>query len=261
MRRHLSLLIGFAVLALAIVASLWLARAWANWQGGTPPPWLTAGVAGMLAMSMGWRILPSWWRGVLLLAPLVMWGGLRLHPGWFLAAAVMLLLIQFNALRHRVPLYRSGTAVIDALEREIRTHDIRHLADMGCGDGHLIAALARRLPGVRFTGYETAPLLFLVARWRCGRQPNCRVAFRDFWREDWRDFDAVFCFLSPEPMLRIWRKVQRDVPEGGALYSLAFEVPGVEAEALLGAGRFDLHRYPRLPRQPPIPDAPESETC
>ncbi|QGT78570.1 hypothetical protein GM160_06475 [Guyparkeria halophila] len=260
MRRHLSLLIGFAVLALAILASLLLARAWADWQGARPAPWLIAGVAGVLAMTMGWRLLPSWWRGVLLLAPLVMWGGLQIHPGWFLAAAVVLLLVQFNAIRHRVPLYRSGTAVIDALEREIRERDIHHLADMGCGDGHLIAALARRLPEVHFTGYETAPVLYLAARWRCRRQANCRVEFRDFWRDTWSDFDAVFTFLSPEPMLRIWRKCQREFAEGGALYSLAFEVPGIEAEALIGAGRFDLHRYPRLPRQAPVPASAESVT-
>ena len=99
-----------------------------------------------------------------------------------------------------------------------------------------------------FTGYETAPLLYLVARWRCRNLPNCRVAFRDFWRDSWSDYDAVFTFLSPEPMLRVWRKCQREQPTGGALYSLAFEVPRVEPQTLIGAGRFDLFHYPRLPR-------------
>lgn len=255
MRRHLTLLIGFAVLALAILASLLIARRWMQWQGEMPEAWLIALVAGVLAMLMGWRLLPSWWRGVLLVAPLIMWGGLQIHPGWFLAAAVILLLIQFNAIRHRVPLYRSGAAVIDALADEIRQRHIRQLADVGCGDGHVITALAKRFPETQFTGFETAPLLYAVAWWRCRHLPNCQVAFRDFWRVSWRDQDAVFTFLSPEPMLRIWRKCQRELPEGGALYSLAFEVPGIQAEALIGAGRFDLFRYPRLPRQSVVPDS------
>ncbi len=248
MRRHLALLIGFAVLALAILASLLIARAWMQWQGEMPDAWLIASLAGVLGMLMGWRLLPPWWRGVLLVAPLVMWGGLQIHPGWFLVAALILLLVQFNAIRHRVPLYRSGAAVIDALGEEIRQRHIRRLADVGCGDGHVITALARRFPERQFTGFETAPLLYLVARWRCRHLSNCQVIFRDFWQVSWRDQDAVFTFLSPEPMLRIWRKCQRELPEGGALYSLAFEVPGVEAESLIGAGRFDLYRYPRLPR-------------
>ncbi len=248
MRRHLNLLTGFAVLGLGIVASLLIARAWMGWQGSWPEAWLIAALAGVLAMGMGWRLLPAWWRGVLLLAPLVMWGGLQIHPGWFLAAAVVLLLVQFNAIRHRVPLYRSGRAVIDALDGEIRRHGGHQLADMGCGDAHVITALAKRFPDVRFVGYETAPLLYLVARWRCRRLANCRVVFRDFWRPSWSDHDMVFTFLSPEPMLRVWRKCQREQPEGGALYTLAFEVPRVEAESMISAGRFDMYRYPRLPR-------------
>ncbi|MFP4251318.1 MAG: class I SAM-dependent methyltransferase [Guyparkeria sp.] len=249
MRRHLALLTAFAVLALGIVASLLIARAWTQWQHQMPPAWLIAVLAGVLAMVMGWRLLPTWWRGVLLVAPLVMWGGLQIHPGWFLAAAVLLLLVQFNAIRHRVPLYRSGPAVIGVLDGEIRQRRIRHLADVGCGDGHVIAALARRFPEVQFTGFETAPLLFVIARWRCRDLPNCRVRFRDFWGESWNDKDAIFAFLSPEPMLRLWRKCQRELPSEGGLYSLAFEVPGVEFGAVIPAGRFDLYFYPRLPRQ------------
>lgn len=249
MRRHLTLLTGFAVLAIGIVGSLMLARVWMDWRGSWPAPWVIAALAGVLAMGLGWRFLPAWWRGVLLLAPLVMWGGLQIHAGWFLAAAVVLLLVQFNAIRHRVPLYRSGSAVINVLDGEIRGQGVRRLADMGCGDAHVIAALAKRFPDLGFVGFETAPLLYLMARWRCRRLPNCRVIFRDFWRESWADYDAVFTFLSPEPMLRVWRKCQREQPKEGSLYSLAFEVPQIDAEAMMSAGRFDLYRYPRLPRR------------
>ncbi|MFO7809606.1 hypothetical protein [Guyparkeria sp.] len=249
MRRHLTLLTGFAVLAIGIVGSLMLARVWLDWRGNWPAPWGIASLAGVLAMGLGWRFLPAWWRGVLLLGPLVMWGGLQIHPGWFLAAAVVLLLVQINAIRHRIPLYRSGSAVINVLDAEIRRQGVHRLADMGCGDAHVIAALAKRFPELGFVGFETAPLLYLVARWRCRRLPNCRVIFRDFWRQSWGQYDAVFTFLSPEPMLRVWRKCQREQPKGGVLYSLAFEVPRIEAEVRMSAGRFDLYRYPRLPRR------------
>jgi len=247
MRRYLSLFTGFAILAVAIVASLFIARAYAQWSGETLPPWLVAIVAGLLAMVTGWFVLPAWWRGVLLIAPLVIWGGLRIDPIWFLAAAATLLLLQFNALRHRVPLYRSGAPVIEALAEEIERRQSRSFVDLGCGDGHIIAALAARFPDRHFTGFETAPLLYLLARWRCRNRPNCLVRFSDFWKHSWRHHDMVFAFLSPQPMLRLWRKCQRELPATGALYSLAFEVPGVETSDLIEAGRFDLLRYPRLP--------------
>ncbi|MDG4867472.1 methyltransferase domain-containing protein [Guyparkeria sp. 1SP6A2] len=246
MRRYLSLFAGFLILAVAMVAALMLSGQWSRWSGYVIPGWVTAALAGVMGMLAGWAVLPAWWRGVLLAAPLVIWGGLQLHPGWFLAAAVVLILFQYNAIRHRVPLYRSGREVIDALARRLEEDGVTRLVDIGCGDGHVVAALARRFPDRRFTGFETAPLLYLVARWRCRHLENCGIHFRDFWNIPWRDFDAVYAFLSPEPMLRVWRKVQRELPEWGKLYSLSFEVPGIEPDALHGAGPFDLLCYRKL---------------
>ena len=260
MRRYLSLITGFAVLAAAIAAAIFLARVYVEWSGGSVSPWLVAVAAGVLGMLFGWALLPAWWRGVLLIAPVVIWGGLELHPGWFLAAAIVLFLVQFNAIRHQVPLYRSGRPVIEALAQEIDSRGSASFVDLGCGDAHILVALARRFPDTHFTGFETAPVLYLLARWRCRGLKNCSVRFADFWSVSWRTYDMVFAFLSPQPMLRLWRKCQRELPPEGALYSLAFEVPGVEATAVIEAGRFDLMRYGVLPRGArPNPSAEAAE--
>ena len=248
MRRYLSLISGFAILVLAIAVSVLLARAYIEWSGNSVPPWLIAMVAGVLGMLMGWALLPAWWRGVLLVAPLVVWGGFQIHPGWFLAAAVVLFLVQFNAIRHQVPLYRSGRPVIEALAGEIESRRVRSFVDLGCGDAHIIAALANRHPDCRFTGFETAPMLYLLARWRCRYLENCSIRFADFWSVSWKEYDMVFAFLSPQPMLRLWRKCQRELSPEASMYSLAFEVPGVDPSAVIEAGRFDLMRYAVLPK-------------
>ncbi|KTG17831.1 MULTISPECIES: class I SAM-dependent methyltransferase [unclassified Guyparkeria] len=248
MRRYLSLISGFAVLALAITVSVLLARAYIEWSGNSVPPWLIAMIAGALGMLMGWALLPTWWRGVLLIAPLVVWGGFQIHPGWFLAAAVLLFLVQFNAIRHQVPLYRSGRPVIEALADEIESRGASSFADLGCGDAHIIAALAARYPDCRFTGFETAPVLYLLARWRCRHLTNCAIRYTDFWSVSWSRYDMVFAFLSPQPMLRLWRKCQRELAPQASMYSLAFEVPGVDASEVIEAGRFDLLRYAVLPK-------------
>ena len=249
MRRYLSLISGFAVLALAIAISLFLARAYVQWSGESVPPWLIALGAGLLGVLIGWALLPAWWRGVLLIAPLVVWGGSQVHPAWFLAVAVALFLVQFNAIRHQVPLYRSGRPVIEALADEIASREARSFVDLGCGDAHILAALAQRYPDTRFTGFETAPVLYLWARWRCRNLGNCVIRYADFWSVSWGEHDMVFAFLSPQPMLRLWRKCQRELSSEGNMYSLAFEVPGVDSFEVIEAGRFDLLRYPVLHRK------------
>jgi SAM-dependent methyltransferase len=128
------------------------------------------------------------------------------------------------------------------------------LLDIGCGDGRLLMRLAQKHPNRHFVGIESAPVLFLIAYWRSRKQPNCQIKFGDFWKISWAPFDVVFAFLSPEPMLWVWRKAERDMRENSALLSLAFTVPGIEEDSILPAQQFDLflyqHRTRRLHHHP-----------
>ncbi len=200
-------------------------------------------VAGLVAMILGWRFLPRWWRPVLAIAPLGLVSLLYISPWWYLAAAVLLAAVQWNAIVTRIPLYRSDASVAALLVQYMQESGYQRFIDLGCGDGRLLLRMAKAMPEARFVGVESAPLLYAIARWRCRRQANCEIHFGDFWKMDWGAFDLLFCFLSPEPMLRVWRKARREMAESGCLMSLAFEVPGISASKMIGTPVFDLYEY------------------
>lgn len=248
-------LLGFAlaliVLSLGVAMTagmLYLLR-----DGGSShvPLWLAALVAGGLAMSFGWRLLPSWWRPVLLVMPLAALLSLTINPLWFLFAAVVLMALQWNAIFNRIPLYRSDAMVSRVLADFMAEEKHRSLLDIGCGDGRLLLRLSQLLPDAQFVGVESAPVLYLIARWRCRKQKNCTIHFGDFWNIDWSPYDVVFAFLSPEPMLRVWRKAGREMKSHAVLLSLAFSVPGIEESRLVPAQHFDMYLY----RPPVLPVA------
>ena len=98
--------------------------------------------------------------------------------------------------------------------------------DLGCGDGRLLRAAAKR--GLWATGYELNPFLVLVA-WLSTRRYGSLVSVRwaNFWRADISDADGVFAFLITPymPKLDSYMKVQKfDRPV--KLASYGFQIPG-----------------------------------
>lgn len=120
-------------------------------------------------------------------------------PGWYLLALLLTLALGRNALVERVPLYRSGRRVAD------------RLAGLLAADAALLEA-------------------------GCGRPARLAVGCRSFWKEDWGSYDAIYVFLSPEPMPKVWRKFLSEGRPGSLLISNTFEVPDIQPDERIPLG-------------------------
>lgn len=142
------------------------------------------------------------------------------------------------------------TAISGAPWVPVRAYDVEKLLDdagvtkgttyleLGCGDGRLVQAAARR--GARAVGYELNPLLWLIAKARCLRTPGATVRLGDFWRvnlgqlpaqrnaKDARTIDVVMAFLVPRTMPRLGLKAAQEMHSSARLVSYVFEIPGVK---------------------------------
>lgn len=195
--------------------------------------WLQSVLAAVLGQLLG---LSRWWLPINLgfVPGLVLLQDHSLPPWLLLAGFVVLLLLNWNALVERVPLYLTGSAAEQRLvQRLAQLPDGFRFVDLGSGLGGTLLRLARAYPTARFVGVETAPLTFALCWLRCLFQRNCQVRFRSFWREPLGEYDVVYCFLSPAPMLALWHKARDEMRPGALLISNSFEVPGVDAHELL----------------------------
>lgn len=105
----------------------------------------------------------------------------------------------------------------------------QHLLELGCGDGKLLLAAARR--GVRATGYELNPILVLVCLIRTWRYRSLvRVRFGNFWRVNWPPTDAIFSFIMPKFMAKLDHKIVSENRGPLKVVSFAFPVPGRAAQ-------------------------------
>ena len=198
---------------------------------GEAMPWretsLAIGGAALLFATLSRQ--PWWWRVIHAgFMPLVWFTqSLAIDPGWFLFAAILLLLVYRGALTGQVPLYLSNKQTVQALAELLAERGGSRFLDLGAGLGSTTVPLADALPDSHFTGYENAPLTWLVGLVLSVGRPNIRWRWDDLWQADLGDYDVVYAFLSPAPMPRLWDKVQAEMKPGSLFISNSFPVPGV----------------------------------
>jgi hypothetical protein len=158
---------------------------------------------------------------------------LNIDPAWFLAGFVFLLLVFRGALSGQVPLYLSNKETVAALAELLAARGDSRFLDLGAGLGSTTVPLADALPDSHFTGYENAPLTWLVGRFFSLGRPNIRWCWDDLWQAKLGDYDVVYAFLSPAPMAQLWAKVETEMPAGSLFISNSFPVPGVVPSSII----------------------------
>lgn len=230
-----ALLINIAALALAVLAAI-LLRDYAGWQ-------LTllqlAALQGMAAAAISYALkLPPWWLWIqlLFLPAAVLALSLNLPASGYFAAFAVLLLFYWSTFRTRVPLYLSGRRVWQSVIGQLPSAGPFRFIDLGSGLGGLPLYLASARPDGEYLGVEIAPAPWLISRLRAWWSGS-RVRFlrMDYARLDLADYDVVFIFLSPAAMPGIWQKARAEMQAGSLLLSLAFPVPGVKPDLIVGA--------------------------
>lgn len=98
------------------------------------------------------------------------------------------------------------------------------LLELGCGDGKVLVAAAKR--GWNVVGYEINPLLVLFCRirtWRYRRQ--VRVIWGNFWLGTWPSADGIFGFILPKYMTKLDKRIVQWHQKPLKLASFAFAIP------------------------------------
>lgn len=121
---------------------------------------------------------------------------------------------------------RSEAAEVVALLKEAGVSGKAVLYELGCGWGMLVSALARAFPEAQIHGIEISPFPYWVACLRTRHLSNVRLRRGNFFDCDLRDADAVACYLMIKPMPKLAAMLDRRLPPGTPVVSLAFGFRG-----------------------------------
>lgn len=185
-----------------------------------------ATLAAILSCRFG---LPCWWRGIQFLMPIGLYAALLIefNPLWALLIFIVLWLVFKNAVVERVPLYLTNSMTRQALRQMIKGQQAVRFMDLGCGLGTNVFFMQSQPNVARAVGVETAPLPYLIAAVTAWKKPGS-IRRQDMWTVDLSEYDLVYAFLSPEPMAKLWQKVQNEMLPGSRFVSNSFAIQGVE---------------------------------
>lgn len=115
------------------------------------------------------------------------------------------------------------------VEKMVELADIKpgeKAADLGAGDGRLVIALAKA--GAQAHGYEINPWLVRLARKNIHRERLEGKAFihwKNFWQEDFSNFDVVTIYGMRHLMRRLEKKLKKELKPKARVVSNSFQFP------------------------------------
>ena len=121
-----------------------------------------------------------------------------------------------------------------------------HLVDLGCGDGQVLVAAARR--GASVEGIDTEEELAALAIEALEANGLLGAVHVGDVFEHPLEADVLFTYLSPGTLQRLAPRLQACVRPGTRLVTVDYHVPGLEPEVV--DGRVRLYRLPAPPAAP-----------
>ncbi|PIQ77305.1 hypothetical protein COV82_05175 [Candidatus Peregrinibacteria bacterium CG11_big_fil_rev_8_21_14_0_20_46_8] len=98
--------------------------------------------------------------------------------------------------------------------------------DIGCGDGRMVQVAAKEF-GADATGVELSPLVWSWAKIRnFFLRSKAKIRYADCRSLDYRNANAIVCYLLPDFLKKVRTKLEREMPHGSRFVSYAFQVEG-----------------------------------
>ncbi len=117
--------------------------------------------------------------------------------------------------------------------------------DLGCGDGRMVFAAAKK--GAVVEGIEIALFPFFLAKIRRlfqKERENIKISYKNMWKVDLSDADVIYIFLLPESYERMRNKIEKEVKKGTRIIVSAWPMKKwIPIKEIKEKGRTSIYLY------------------
>lgn len=100
--------------------------------------------------------------------------------------------------------------------------------DLGCGDGRFLFK-AEKITKEKPIGYENAIIPYLLSQ--IGKKihkSSAIIKMENFLKSDLSKANVIFCYLGPEIMQTLYKKIKKECKKGTRIYSQTFKVQNIK---------------------------------
>ena len=119
---------------------------------------------------------------------------------------------------------KTKKAVVKEVSQFLTSSKTMKVADLGCGDGSLLAGLAPKFPKHSFYGYEWDPFPYQIAKRRLKKCKNTQIIRADLMKADLKHLDIALCYLAHIPGLG--NRLKKTLKPSAIVISEVFEIDG-----------------------------------
>lgn len=164
----------------------------------------------------------------------------------YLVLLVGLLTFVYGSLR-AAPWFPTRAFDVDRVLKLANVKKGEKMYDLGCGDGRLVCAFAKR--GVEAHGYEVSlfPLMLALFRRMFLNKDSkfAKFSYRDFWKMELKDADLVYFFLMPKVYPRLKSKFEKELKKGALVIAYVWPIEGwtpLKVDEMVGRSKLYLYK-------------------
>lgn len=142
-------------------------------------------------------------------------------------AIILTVGLLITALHHlflMTPYIRTSRSLARAMAEFAGLQPQDHVWDLGAGDGSILLEAKKLQPGIRATGVEIVPLVWLLG-WLRTRARGMKFLWKDARHVRLGDADVVFLYMTPHMIAQL-QHVLSGLKKGARVVSRAFHIPG-----------------------------------
>lgn len=150
----------------------------------------------------------------------------------FLLALYFFISPVYTSLTDRVPFVPSPRRGLGIISDFMEITDNSIVYDLGCGDGRILTALAKRNKKARYVGVENDWFPYVLAKIRSLPYKNVTIVWQDFFKTDVTEATHVFVYLYPRLMDELAPKFDSQLGPGSTVVSYMFKFKDREPSAV-----------------------------
>lgn len=153
----------------------------------------------------------------------------KVPPIWIFSGMLIFSLPGIYAMVTGAPFVPTPSKTLKKMIELAKVKKGENVFDLGCGDGRIVFAAAAE--GAKAVGYELSVPTFLLARFRSLFKPKAKILYRNFWSQDYRNADVIFCFLLTDTMQKFYQHIWPQLKPGCRVVSNAFKIKNLNPQA------------------------------
>ena len=159
----------------------------------------------------------------------------------FIIALVLLIFAStqfFNILfLGYAPLFSTKKRNIKKILEQITITNNANIYELGCGFAWFLTIAEKKFPYAKYVGIEYSFLPYMFSKIRLKiLGSNIKLIKQNFLKTNLSDADIIYCYLIPDMMERLSKKIKNECRPGTKIISHRFIFPGITLEETINFG-------------------------